>query len=70
VPVIHQTWGAGDAVPYWARSGRPGTTSSIWRTIRPRTRTGGQPLEGQLAEQLRVLVELEAPTTQLERLGF
>jgi hypothetical protein len=71
-PVIHQRWEAGDNVPFWARyrpsgnhvydlDGDPGEDENL---------AGGQ-LEARLAEQLRsALVELEAPKTQFERLGF
>ncbi|HEY3800051.1 MAG TPA: sulfatase [Caulobacteraceae bacterium] len=71
-PVLHQVWGEGDLVPFWARvrtrgnhvydlDADPGEDANL----------AGSALETQLAEQLHAaLVELEAPATQLQRLGF
>src|ERR1700692_4091608 len=72
VPVIHQRWGAGDAVPYGARY-RPGGNHVYYLLPDPAEdeNLAGGALEPQLAKQLRAaLVELEAPKTQLERLGL
>ncbi|MGH6972538.1 MAG: hypothetical protein ACREEQ_13105, partial [Caulobacteraceae bacterium] len=72
IPVIHQVWQAGDAVPYWARfrsSGHhlydleddPGEERNL----------AGDAIEAEMAARLRdALVELEAPATQLQRLGL
>ena len=72
VPVIHQRWEAGDAVPFWARfkpkghflfdlPNDPGETVNL----------AGGPDEAALAEQLRaILIELGAPAAQFERLGL
>jgi hypothetical protein len=72
VPVIHQTWAAGDAVPFWARFKPTGNyVFDLERDPGENENLKGGTLETQLAEQLRAaLVELEAPKTQLERLGF
>jgi arylsulfatase A-like enzyme len=72
VPVIHQTWDAGDTVPYWARFRATGNyVFDLENDPREDENLAGQPLEGQLAEQLRAaLLELEAPKTQLQRLGL
>jgi arylsulfatase A-like enzyme len=72
VPVIHQTWAAGDAIPFWARY-RPSGNLVYDLENDPgedRNLVGGA-LEARLAEQLRVaLNELAAPRTQFERLGL
>jgi hypothetical protein len=72
VPVIHQRWEAGEAIPFWGRyrpSGHhvfdleadPGEDENL----------AGSLLEADLAERLRAaLLELEAPCTQFERLGL
>jgi hypothetical protein len=72
VPVIHQTWAEGDAAPYWARtrpvparlydlSADPGETEDL---------SGGASAEG-FADQLRAALEaVEAPASQLVRLGL
>jgi arylsulfatase A-like enzyme len=72
VPVIHQTWAAGDAVPYWARFKPTGHyVFDLENDPGEGENLAGQPIEGQLAAQLRAaLVELEAPKTQFERLGL
>jgi hypothetical protein len=72
VPVIHQTWGAGERVPYWALY-RPAGNHLYDLANDPAEdeNLAGGDLEPQLAEQLRdALVELEAPATQFERLGL
>ncbi|HUZ13393.1 MAG TPA: sulfatase-like hydrolase/transferase [Caulobacteraceae bacterium] len=72
VPVIHQTWGEGERAPFWSWF-RPTGNYVFDRADDPdetRNLIGG-PLEARLAEQLRAaLVELEAPKTQLQRLGL
>jgi hypothetical protein len=72
VPVIHQRWGAGDAVPYWARYRPSGNhLYDLQNDPSEDENLAGGPLETTLAEQLRTaLIELEAPQTQFERLGF
>jgi arylsulfatase A-like enzyme len=72
VPVIHQRWEAGENVPYWARYRPSGNHVYDLETDPGEDENlAGGPLEAQLAEQLRAaLVELEAPQTQFERLGF
>jgi hypothetical protein len=71
-PVIHQTWQAGDAVPYWARY-RP-SGHHLYDLANDPAETenlAGSSLEAELAGQLRAaLTELEAPSTQFERLGL
>jgi arylsulfatase A-like enzyme len=72
VPVMHQIWSAGDAVPYWAQV-RPSGNYLFDLANDPDEgeNLAGGPLEAQLADQLRAaLVELEAPETQFERLRF
>ena len=72
VPVIHQTWAAGDAVPFWARFKPTGNyVFDLESDPGENENLKGGALEARLAEQLRAaLEELEAPKTQLERLGF
>ena len=72
VPVIHQTWEAGDPVPYWARVRTSGNLLfDLENDPTEDENLAGSPLEAQLAEQLRAaLIELEAPKTQFERLGL
>jgi arylsulfatase A-like enzyme len=72
VPVIHQTWGAGEAVPYWALFRLTGNhVFDLEADPGEDENLAGSPLEARLAEQLRAaLVELEAPATQLQRLGL
>jgi arylsulfatase A-like enzyme len=72
VPVIRQTWGEGDAVPYWSWFRPTGDYVFDLRDDPDETenRKGGSE-ERVLADQLRAaLVELEAPQTQFERLGL
>ena len=72
VPVIHQRWAAGDAIPYWARYRPTGAhVYDLENDPSEDENLAGGALETQLSEQLRsALVELEAPKTQFERLGF
>jgi hypothetical protein len=72
VPVIHQRWEAGESVPFWARY-RPSGNHAYDLEADPaeNENLAGGALESQLAEQLKaVLVELEAPVSQFERLGY
>jgi len=72
VPVIHQTFAAGDPIPFWGRSKSTGN-HLFDRAEDPdeERNLAGSPLEAQLAEQLRAaLQEIEAPASQFERLGF
>jgi arylsulfatase A-like enzyme len=72
VPVIHQTWAAGDAIPFWARYRPSGNLVYDLENDPGEDRNlAGGALEARLAEQLRVaLTELAAPRTQFERLGL
>jgi arylsulfatase A-like enzyme len=72
VPVIHQTWGAGERVPYWALFRASGNhVYDLENDPHEDENLAGGPLEAQLAEQLReTLIELEVPATQFERLGL
>ena len=72
VPVIHQTWGAGERVPYWALFRASGNhVYDLENDPHEDENLAGGPLETQLAEQLRAaLVDLEVPATQFERLGY
>jgi arylsulfatase A-like enzyme len=72
VPVIHQPWAAGDAVPYWARF-RPTGNYLFDLEADPEelNNLAGTPAEADLAAQLRAaLQEMEAPRSQFERLGL
>lgn len=78
VPVMRQPWDASDDLPYWAWGGLGG--SHLWnRSEDPREEhdligdgaTSSSAAEAHLAERLRaLLLELEAPTEQLVRLGL
>ena len=72
VPVIHQTWGAGERVPYWALFRVSGNhVYDLENDPYEDENIIGSPLEAQLAEQLReTLIEMEVPATQFERLGI
>jgi hypothetical protein len=72
VPVIHQTWAAGDLVPYWARVRTSANlVYDLENDPHEDENLAGAPLEAQLAEELReALVELEVPTTHFQRLGY
>jgi hypothetical protein len=72
IPVIHQTWAAGDKVPYWALFRASGNYVFDLEAdpAEDRNLAGGE-LEAELAAQLRAaLTELEAPQSQFERLGL
>jgi arylsulfatase A-like enzyme len=71
-PVIHQTWGAGERVPYWALFKPTGNYVFDLGADPDETRNlAGGDLEAELAAQLRAaLAEMEAPKTQFERLGL
>jgi len=72
VPVIHQRWEEGDAVPFWARF-KPGGHYLFDLADDPdETRNlAGSPEEAELAGQLReILHTLQVPAEQFERLGL
>lgn len=71
-PVIHQTWDAGDPVPYWARVRTSGNlVFDLENDPYEDENLAGGSLESQLADQLHAaLAELEVPPSQFERLGF
>ena len=71
-PVIHQPWTASDPIPFWARTRFSGQ-HLFDRAADPDEghNLAGGPEEAELAAQLRAaLVEIEAPASQLERLGL
>lgn len=72
VPVIHQTFEAGDPLPFWARSRSRGNHLFDRREDPQEDRNlAGQAVEADLAEQLREAMRaLEAPASQFERLGL
>jgi len=72
VPVIHQPWGAGDPLPYWARTRTDGHHLYDLRNDPDETENlVGGPAERQMAERLRAaMMEIDAPRTQFERLGL
>jgi hypothetical protein len=72
LPVIHQRWEAGDPVPYWARTRSGGNqVFDLKNDPTEDENLKGGALEAELADQLRAaLFEMEAPRTQLERLGL
>ncbi|MBS0412558.1 MAG: hypothetical protein JSR86_21765, partial [Proteobacteria bacterium] len=72
VPVIHQRWEEGDAVPFWARFKPKGHfLFDLAADPDEATNLAGTPAEAALAQRLRdILVELEAPLAQFERLGL
>ena len=72
VPVIHQRWEEGDAVPFWALSRMTGN-HLFDLTVDPREdeNLAGSPAEPALVKYLaEVLSELQVPATQFERLGL
>jgi len=71
-PVIHQTWDAGDRVPYWALARTSGNyVFDLVNDPGEDENLKGGPLEAELAERLRgALVDLEAPKSQFQRLGL
>ena len=72
VPVIRQTWDAGDPVPYWANGEFAG--NHLYQLTEDPTEErnlAGSRAENDAAEQLRAaLLDIEAPTEQLVRLGL
>jgi arylsulfatase A-like enzyme len=72
VPVLHQPWAEGDAIPFWARIRTSGNhLFDLQEDPDEERNLAGAPLERELAEQLRAaLVELEAPASQFQRLGL
>ena len=71
-PVIHQTWDAGDQLPYWALARTSGNyVFDLANDPGEEENLKGGPLESELAERLRAaLNKIEAPRTQFQRLGF
>lgn len=72
IPVIHQPWGEGDPIPFWARFKPTGhALYAVESDPDENENLIGQKIEAQMAEQLRaVLKELEAPAAQFTRLGL
>jgi arylsulfatase A-like enzyme len=72
VPVIHQTWDAGDAVPYWAAFKATGNyVFDLGADPDEMRNLAGGDLEADLAARLQAaLAELQAPASQFERLGL
>ncbi len=72
IPVIHQPFAAGDPVPYWALGRFEGNQLFRLREDPAEEENlAGTPAEGEAADKLReVLVGLEAPREQLDRLGL
>ena len=72
VPVIYQRWEAGDFVPFWALFKPSG--HYLWNLDEDPGETvnlAGTPKEAEMAQLLcKILVDLEAPVEQLERLGL
>jgi arylsulfatase A-like enzyme len=72
IPVIHQTWQAGDAIPFWARF-KPSGHRLFDLVADPgeETNLAGTPLEAEAEALLtRALKALEVPASQFERLGL
>ena len=71
-PVIHQTWDAGDRLPYWALFRAAGNhVFDLANDPGEDENLEGGPLEVELAERLRAaLIDLEVPQTQFKRLGL
>ena len=72
VPVIHQRWEEGDAVPFWALSRMTGNhLFDLTADPREDNNLAGSPAEPALVKRLAVVLsELEVPATQFERLGL
>ncbi|ABS64744.1 sulfatase [Parvibaculum lavamentivorans DS-1] len=72
VPVIHQQWDRDDPVPFWARTRFAGHhLYDLTEDPAEERNLAGTSAEADLAERLRAaLVEIEAPKSQLERLGL
>lgn len=72
VPVIHQPYADGDPVPFWARARFGGNhVYDLGADPGEESNLAGTELEQALAAKLRaVLVAMEAPQTQFERLGL
>jgi hypothetical protein len=72
VPVLHQRWEAGDAIPFWARFKPSGHyLFDLQNDPDENTNLAGTPLEADLAAQLAAaLAEMAAPAAQFERLGL
>src|SRR5205823_1372667 len=72
VPVIHQRWEAGEAIPFWGRY-RPSGNHAYDLAVDPAEDVdlAGSALEADLAKLLReALAQLQAPGTQFDRLGL
>jgi arylsulfatase A-like enzyme len=72
IPVIHQPYAAGDALPFWART-RPSGNYLFDRVADPDEieNLAGSPLETQAARRLaEALKAIEAPESQFVRLGL
>lgn len=72
VPVIHQQWQKGDMLPYWALTRFTGHhLYDLEDDPAEEKNLAGSALEKDLAERLRAaLLEIEAPESQLQRLGL
>jgi hypothetical protein len=72
VPVIRQPFRAGDLLPYWGWGGFSGSELyDLGEDPDEGRDLAGTAVEKEAADQLReALVEIEAPTDQLERLGL
>jgi len=72
VPVIHQTFQAGDKVPFWAYATFSGEhVYDLVGDPDERVNLRDTPAAKMLAERLRAALEaIEAPREQFERLGF
>ncbi|MDP1628008.1 sulfatase [Parvibaculum sp.] len=72
VPVIHQQWDKGDPVPFWALTRFSGHhLYDLEEDPSEERNLAGTPREADMAERLRAaLLELEAPGSQLIRLGL
>ena len=72
VPVLHQRWDAGDAIPFWGRFKPNGHyLFDLENDPEENRNLAGSPTESQLAEQLAAaLTEMQVPSTQFERLGL
>lgn len=72
VPVIHQPWGEGDKLPYWAFTKFAGNhLYNLEADPEETNNLAGSAIENEMAERLdAALIELEAPESQRKRLGF
>lgn len=72
VPVIRQPFAAGDMLPFWARGGFTGNhLFDLHDDPTEEHNLAGDRREGEMEERLRcALLEVDAPSDQLERLGL